>query len=45
MIKNEIHKSIMPKEGKKGEPSGGARAGTLIICPGKLYDIRWTCTI
>ena len=33
MKMNDVHESILPKGGKNGEPEGGARAGTLVICP------------
>lgn len=33
MAMNDVHKSILPKSNKKGEPEGGARAGTLVVCP------------
>ena len=39
MVMNDVHKSIMPKEGKKGQAGGGARAGTLVVCPRKLFRI------
>jgi len=35
MKMNDVHDSILPKGGKNGEPEGGARAGTVVICPGK----------
>jgi hypothetical protein len=33
MKMNDVHESILPKAGRNGEPEGGARAGTLVICP------------
>ena len=35
MKMSDVHESILPKGGKKGQPEGGARAGTLVVCPGK----------
>ena len=30
---NDVVDSLLPKSSKKGEPEGGARSGTLIVCP------------
>jgi len=40
MKMNDVHPSILPKDRKNGEPGGGARAGTLVICPGKKHICR-----
>ena len=33
MKMNDVVDSLLPKSSKKGEPEGGARSGTLIVCP------------
>jgi len=33
MKMNDVHESLLPKGSKKGEPEGGARSGTLVVCP------------
>ena len=33
MDMNDVHESILPKGARNGQPEGGARAGTLVICP------------
>lgn len=43
MNMNDVHKSILPKKNKKGEPEGGARAGTLVVCPGKIIIFCNAC--
>jgi SNF2 family DNA or RNA helicase len=33
MKMNDVHETLLPQGLKKGEPEGGARAGTLVVCP------------